>query len=126
MKTYEDRKEYFKKYYEEHRGDRKRYCKRTKEEKRELRNEYALNYYRKNAEKIKEQRRLKYEQEKIPKKDTKSLNKIIIEYSSLHKEEIKLLKQQWKKEKEKLYQYLYFQKNKDKIYNQRKKVKIYE
>lgn len=121
MKTYEDRKEYFKKYYEEHRGDRKRYYKRTKEEKRELRNEYALNYYRKNAEKIKEQRRLRYEQEKIPKKDTKSLNKIIIEYSNLHKEEIKLLKQQWRKEKEKLYQYLYFQKNRNKIYNQRKK-----
>lgn len=120
MKTYKDRKEYFKNYYEEHRGDRKRYYKRTKEEKRELRNEYALNYYRKNAEKIKEQRRLRYEQEKIPKKDTKSLNKIIIEYSNLHKEEIKLLKQQWRKEKEKLYQHLYFQKNKDKIYNQRK------
>ena len=34
MKTYEDRKEYFKKYYEEHRGNRKRYNKRTKEEKR--------------------------------------------------------------------------------------------
>ena len=120
MKPYQDRKEYFKNYYKEHRGDRKRYYKRTKEEKRELRNEYALNYYRKNAEKIKEQRRLRYEQEKIPKKYTKSLNKIIIEYSNLHKEEIKLLKQQWRKEKEKLYQHLYFQKNRNKIYNQRK------
>lgn len=117
MKTYEDRKEYFKKYYEEHRGDRKRYHEKTKEEK----NEYAKNYYKKNAEKIKAKRRLKYAQQK-----TKLSNNIIIEYSILHKEEIKLLKQQWRKEKEKLYQHLYFQKNKDKIYNQRKKVKIYE
>lgn len=115
MKTYKDRKEYFKKYYEEHRGDRKRYYKKTKEEKRELRNEYAKNYYKKNAEKIKAKRRLRYAQEK-----TKLSNNIIAEYSILHKEEIKLLKQQWRKEKEKLYQHLYFQKNKNKIYNQRK------
>lgn len=121
MKTYEDRKEYFKKYYEEHRADKKRYYKRTKEEKRELRNEYARNYYRKNSEKIKEQMRLRYKLKKIPKENIKILKDIIIEYSNLHKEEIKLLKQQWRKEKEKLYQHLYFQKNKDKIYNQRKK-----
>ena len=64
MKPYQDRKEYFKNYYKEHRGDRKRYYKRTKEEKRELRNEYAKNYYKKNAKKIKAKRILKYAQEK--------------------------------------------------------------
>ena len=122
MKPYQDRKEYFKNYYKEHRGDRKRYYKRTKEEKRELRNEYAKNYYKKNAKKIKAKRILKYAQEKKPKENIKSLNNIIVEYSILHKDEIKLLKQQWRKEKEKLYQHLYFQKNKDKIYNQRKNI----
>ena len=110
MKPYQDRKEYFKNYYE-----------KTKEEKRNKKREYAKNYYKKNAEKIKAKRILKYAQGKKPKENIKSLNNIIVEYSILHKDEIKLLKQQWRKEKEKLYQCLYFQKNKSKIYTQRQK-----
>lgn len=79
--------------------------------------EYARNYYQKNKELCKAKRKAYY----IGNKNKKNCSetKIIAEYMILHKEEIEEMKKQRRKEKTKVYQMLYFQNNKDKIYKKR-------
>lgn len=87
------------------------------------RKEYMRKYYQKHKELCRIKRKIYYIEIEKPKKETKpkkiSERKIIAEYIILHKEEIEEMKKQRRKEKTKVYQMLYFQNNKDKIYKKR-------
>lgn len=87
------------------------------------RKEYMRKYYQEHKELCRIKRRIYYIEVEKLKKEAKpkkiSERKIIAEYIILHKEEIEEMKKQRIKEKTKVYQMLYFQNNKDKIYKKR-------
>lgn len=75
-------------------------------------------YYEKNKERILENKRINYYAKKgikIPRESD-----IVKEYNKLHKEEIEALLEERKKERERVYHFIYFQNNKEKIYNRRR------
>ena len=78
---------------------------------------YAREYYQKNKELCKAKRKAYYIENKNTKKSFE--RKIIAEYMILHKEEIEQMKKERSKEKTKIYQMLYFQNNKEKVYKKR-------
>lgn len=114
-----DRKEYMRKYYHEHKQRLKQYYLENIDKIKQYRKEY----YEKNKEICRIKRRIYYLEIEKPKKEAKPKKilerKIIAEYIILHKEEIEEIKKQRRKEKTKVYQMLYFQNNKDKIYKKR-------
>lgn len=96
--------------------------------------EYSRKYYQEHKELCRIKRRIYYIEVEKPKNEEKKIQKtnnekekpkkiserkIIAEYIILHKEEIEEMKKQRSKEKTKVYQMLYFQNNKDKIYKKR-------
>lgn len=75
-------------------------------------------YYEKNKERILENKRINYYAKKgikIPRESD-----IVKEYNKIHKEEIEALLEERKKERERVYHFIYFQNNKEKIYNRRR------
>lgn len=108
-----DRKEYMRKYYHKHKQKYKQYCLENIDKIKQ----YKKEYYEKNKELCKAKRKVYYIENKNKKNFSET--KIIAEYMILHKEEIEEMKKQRSKEKNKLYQMLYFQNNKDKIYKKR-------
>lgn len=108
-----DRKEYMRKYYHKHKQKYKQYYLENIDKIKQ----YKKEYYEKNKELCKAKRKAYY----IGNKNKKNFSeiKIIAEYMILHKEEIEEIKKQRRKEKTKIYQMLYFQNNKDKIYKKR-------
>lgn len=79
---------------------------------------YHKEYYEKNKERILENKRINYYAKKgikIPRESD-----IVKEYNKLHKEEIEALLEERKKERERVYHFIYFQNNKEKIYNRRR------
>ena len=120
-------KQYKKEYYEKNKEKRKEYSRKYAQKNKEKKIEYSRKYYQEHKELCRIKRRIYYievekpknEEKKIQKINNKSERKIIAEYIILHKEEIEEMKKQRSKEKAKVYQMLYFQNNKDKIYKKR-------
>ena len=119
MRYYQNNKEEVKNkrkiYNEEHKEEIKKKSAIYREGRRDIANKNAKKYYEDNKEEIKKKKRERYlkDKEKILaiqkiKKLNKQASSEIIEYTALHKEEIKALKAQWRKEKEKLLQTIYY------------------
>ena len=110
-------KQYRKEYYEKNKEKRKEYSRKYAQKNKEKKIEYSRKYYQEHKELCRTKRRIYYIEVEKPKKISE--RKIIAEYIILHKEEIEEMKKQRSKEKTKVYQMLYFQNNKDKIYKKR-------
>lgn len=116
-------KQYKKEYYEKNKEKLKEYSRKYAQKNKEKKIEYSRKYYQEHKELCRIKRRIYYLEIEKTKKEAKpkkiSEKKIIAEYIILHKEEIEEMKKQRSKEKTKVYQMLYFQNNKDKIYKKR-------